>query len=552
LLAVALTMPAAHHLVASLARLVDGMPSQELLERTWWNLALFAVVTATSACVIQASRISETWCRRGAIATCLTLLTLVVRVPYFDLSQIDGDESAFIMMGQSILDGHLPYTALWDVKPPLLFAVFATLIAAGKDIVFVRLGGALCVAGAAVLLYACTRRIHGATAAAWAALFTIIADSAIESGQATMSEHILLPVLCGLLVVLTLGRPPAFMAALAGNLLGAAILIRTNAIYLAPGVAFALWRRLKGERPEKRRRLLCLCGVCASMPLVTLVAIYAIDGEATLLARSLVLAPLALDHIEPTGIMGQFGALASQIQHNLSTRSYLLTIGFVVGLAWQLRESYPLPPPVLTILVLETLMLASIMAMSSAHPHYFIQMVPFVAVGAGGFVAALQRSMTKWILVPPLVGAFLLPLTEVATEYRRFFPRVAGSARDSDDGAKAIATYLVARGATGRYIFVCGGPHIVYWLAGARSATLFADPSYLTMGPLMTALRGPGASSVDELQRTLSRRPEFVVEDGACTDDPIWNATLAAELASKYERIAVIEGVIIHKRFGAP
>jgi len=42
---------------------------------------------------------------------------------------IDWDESTFILMGQSIIDGHLPYVKLWDLKPPGAFAFYAFFIA---------------------------------------------------------------------------------------------------------------------------------------------------------------------------------------------------------------------------------------------------------------------------------------------------------------------------------------------------------------------------------------------------------------------------------------
>src|SRR5258705_1434978 len=48
-----------------------------------------------------------------------------IRFPFFFRDYIDRDESTFILIGKSITDGHLPYDFLWDLKPPLLFYVFA-------------------------------------------------------------------------------------------------------------------------------------------------------------------------------------------------------------------------------------------------------------------------------------------------------------------------------------------------------------------------------------------------------------------------------------------
>ena len=81
------------------------------------------------------------------VAAYLLLLTIIIRFPFFFQDVINWDESTFILMGQSVLDGHLPYTELWDVKPPGAFLIYALFIALfGKSIVSIRIGGTLCVA----------------------------------------------------------------------------------------------------------------------------------------------------------------------------------------------------------------------------------------------------------------------------------------------------------------------------------------------------------------------------------------------------------------------
>ncbi len=66
----------------------------------------------------------------------LLTLGLLIQLPTFLKVIQSTDESTFILMGQSILDGHLPYTELWDIKPPLAFFFFAAVITVfGKSIV---------------------------------------------------------------------------------------------------------------------------------------------------------------------------------------------------------------------------------------------------------------------------------------------------------------------------------------------------------------------------------------------------------------------------------
>jgi 4-amino-4-deoxy-L-arabinose transferase-like glycosyltransferase len=97
---------------------------------------------------------------------------LVLRFPFFFEAVIDWDESTFILMGQSLLAGDLPYTNLWDLKPPLTFASFALFIAVlGQSIVGIRLAGTLCVAATAWLSYDITQRHWGQRAGILAGAF---------------------------------------------------------------------------------------------------------------------------------------------------------------------------------------------------------------------------------------------------------------------------------------------------------------------------------------------------------------------------------------------
>lgn len=76
----------------------------------------------------------------------LLFVAVFVRLPYFTYAVIDWDESTFILMGDSLLRGHLPLTALSVLKPPLAYLPYAFFIHLfGHSIAAVRLGGLICV-----------------------------------------------------------------------------------------------------------------------------------------------------------------------------------------------------------------------------------------------------------------------------------------------------------------------------------------------------------------------------------------------------------------------
>ncbi len=91
----------------------------------------------------------------------LVSLSVLLRFPFFFRDYIDKDESTFILMGQAWVDGFLPYTLLWDLKPPLVFLYFAKIIYLfGKSLFAIRFFGAVIVGFNGYLLYRIATKAH--------------------------------------------------------------------------------------------------------------------------------------------------------------------------------------------------------------------------------------------------------------------------------------------------------------------------------------------------------------------------------------------------------
>lgn len=127
------------------------------------------------------------------IAIYFFLITITIRLPFFFKDVIDWDESTFIIMGQSILDGHLPYTELWDLKPPGAFLIYAIfIIVFGKSIISIRFAGALCVALTSFFTYLIGKSLWNNRVGILAGTLSILMSSFFPSGQSTMTEHVAL------------------------------------------------------------------------------------------------------------------------------------------------------------------------------------------------------------------------------------------------------------------------------------------------------------------------------------------------------------------------
>src|SRR5262245_37041944 len=116
-------------------------------------------------------------------------LTLLLRLPFSFVSAIAWDEGTFVIMGQEILDGYLPFTRPWDVNRPLALAAYAQAIGTlGHSIEAGRVAATICVALTCLAVYVVARRAMPPVIARLAGVVTIIVMVAQPSGQATMTE----------------------------------------------------------------------------------------------------------------------------------------------------------------------------------------------------------------------------------------------------------------------------------------------------------------------------------------------------------------------------
>ena len=119
--------------------------------------------------------------------------SICIRGPFFGRDYIDKDESTFVHMGTSWAEGHLPYTELWDLKPPMTFAYFAAVVGLfGQHLWLIRLIGAALVAAVGYSTYRLIRLHAKETTAQALGALTVALLSLFGSVQGVMSEHIAL------------------------------------------------------------------------------------------------------------------------------------------------------------------------------------------------------------------------------------------------------------------------------------------------------------------------------------------------------------------------
>jgi hypothetical protein len=222
----------------------------------------------------------------------LFFTTLFIRFPFFFRDYIDQDESTFILMGQSIADGHLPYDHLWDLKPPLLFYFFAFIEKIFPHSFFaIRFFGVLIVFLSAVFLMKITKQA-GLRNGFLIALGYILLSSEFGSLQGVMSEHFaVFFLLLGIVFLLRKKENRNLMTA--GMAFGCASLCKLNYAYaIAALLIFYFVNKYKSENFKQAARSITLLGIGIVIPIVLISVPFVFAGKLDLFINSVFLAPL--------------------------------------------------------------------------------------------------------------------------------------------------------------------------------------------------------------------------------------------------------------------
>ena len=192
--------------------------------------------------------------RRWVIFAVLVLcLTLALRAPLMQRSMVDWDESVYLLVASSVLDGHLPYVEIFSHKQPFLYLVFAASFIAKDPVVGMRILGSVCVAVTALFLAVIARRILGGWIAPIVAVVLYILGMMSSGGLATNTEVVFAPFVAGAFAVLAFlprdrsptGTSQLLRFAFGGLLGGLAVQIKLVAVFevlaLAAAAAMSWW-----------------------------------------------------------------------------------------------------------------------------------------------------------------------------------------------------------------------------------------------------------------------------------------------------------------------
>ncbi len=494
---------------------------------------------------------------RIKILLILAAITFLVRLPYLFRDVIDPDEGSFVLMGQDIVDGNLPYERLWDLKPPLLFYFFAAAIAVfGKSIPAVRFAGSICAFAGAWLIFLCAQRLRGTQTGFIAALLFLITSTLSESGAGVVSEIIaVVPLMAAMLVMLKdqLRSRDFFLA---GLFICLACLVRLNLAYVAvAGGLLLLSGKLVRTNARFWQRLLpYIAG--GIIPVLLVFVPYVLKGKEHLFYTSLIYAPLNYSNSQMTFLQAMRKYIGTTFEPARLLVGFPVFACLIFGAPKFFSDSKEFSDSTKTFLamlaVFAVATAVSILRSGAAFQHYLIQLLPFAAIFSAFFLEGILQTRWKRLILVLSALYLLLPLGQIASAYRVVLSRARAGQTLVYGPYYEIAAYLKKANPKNKPVYFMGG-QMTEWLLGLKPISKeVTTPSNIGREYILKALDGPSATTCSVLTAILATKPQFIVKAASVwylIAHPKASELLSQEIFMHYEPVREIGDFIIYKRF---
>jgi hypothetical protein len=400
-------------------------------------------------------------------------VALVVGTAPAFLRPFVNDDATYALIAQKLNAGARLYRDAVDNKPPLIYATFAAVFRALGSSALTGMKVLTLVAqlASALLLAALGRRLFGARVGALAGLlFSFAAVTGLAKDFAAPNTEIFAnPFIIGALVLLArdLERPSRDALLAAGALIGLASLYRLPAAAALLGVLLFLWPAPLPRWERGRMMFQVVAGFAT--PLAIAAAYFWGRGTA---------GDLWLWAVRGNVTYVRMGEahLASFARNALAlvvaSHFPLLVVATRVGCLWRATREPHRARLRFVLLQLVTALFAYRTG-NRFYGHYFLQVVPFLAlVGAWGFLH-LPRSDQRWLRFVPAAMVSLLVVFTTINVVR------AETARKVDGMEETIAT-LEAQTNPNDEVLLWSAPAEIAFDSGRRYATRFSFNNYLT------------------------------------------------------------------------
>ena len=449
----------------------------------------------------------------------IAAFTLATRGWIFGNPVIGIDEQFYLLAGDRLLDGMLPYVDIWDRKPIGLFLIYALACALFADpVIGYQLLSALSVALTSWLLFAIARRLTSfpaalAAAAAYPAWLLVFAG---VGGQSPTYYNLPMAAAAALVLRIIAHKDDSRLTVRGCAVMllaGLALQIKYSAVF--DGIFFGLtllWvGRMRGWALPRLAANALLWIASALAPTLAAWAAYAALGQGQAFVQANFLS-----------IFGDINPALTSLARLAGLTFGLSPFWACLWVVWRHRQTSA--PEARWIMTWAGASFAGFLAFGVYYDHYVLPLLlPMCLVAALAFDRIARR---RWA-ISALIGLGLAGGFGRAIIDRQFY----GNGREAAQLAEVIRPHL----GTG-CLYVNEELPILYWLTDSCLPTRFAFPEHLVLYRYENAL---GVDQLGELRRVLDQRPSVIVKSTAPDDDtrPASRALLEAGLHRAYRLV---------------
>ena len=465
--------------------------------------------------------IPRTWWLYPAIL----LATLAIRAPTLGDLNYHIDEGFYLLVGDRMRDGLLPYIDIWDRKPFGLFLLYRMLATLGDgSVVAVQIAAGLSAAATAMLVAAIARRWTAPPAALLAAIAYLAGLEAMAGGGGQSPVFYNLPVAAMAWWTLKAGdahdlahvRRCAFPAVLCG---GIALTIKQTSLaecLFFGGMLVVHLRRL-GPRTGTVVRDAALLALVGALPSLLCLGFYAAIGHGP-------------DYLFAT-LFSSFGRAPMAWGERIALATYLvprivpLLAVAVAGIALLLRRADARDGAWILAGWIGAAV-AGFLMVPNFYDHYALPLLPGLCVAAAALFA--RRPLGPVFAALAIASALMLAGWPALDRTRR-----------TNAAMRTTAQTITAHGGD-RSLYVFDGPVQLYTMTQAPLPTRRVFPEHLSTAEEHAAT---GTDTTAELARILRTRPAVIVaadRPGARHPDRAAWAMLRTTLANDYDRVGEV------------
>ncbi|MCT2399379.1 glycosyltransferase family 39 protein [Novosphingobium mangrovi (ex Huang et al. 2023)] len=431
-----------------------------------------------------------------ALPAAYLAIALLVRLIMIGKPAVQVDEQFYLLVGQRMAEGALPYVDLWDRKPYGLFLIYRGMFALPFDPVLAyQTAGIVCSVATAMVIARMARMIAPERGAMLAGLAYLLYQPTFNVALGQSPVFYNLPVALAALAVVHASLRAGDERLTANGcgamlLLGLAMQIKYTAMFEGIGLGLLLLARAlaDGWRPERLVGTSLLWIGMALAPTFAVLAGYALAGHAEAFVQA--------NFLSIFGRRNDWADAGAQIsKETLAMMPFALAILLAprrIGLS---GGNAPLALRPLRVWALFSL--GGFLMVPPWYDHYLGPLlVPLsvLAAPALGHARPGGRWYGRLLLGLGAIGAALAPAFQV---------RERGTAAEFAD-----ATALVRAELHGRCLYIYEGDTALYRTSEACIPTRFAFPSHLDA---MNEAGALGTDPVAEVRRIMASHPGVVV-----------------------------------------